>query len=129
MSLHVKVRHTNRPVEEGEVDHRPPTPGDFGSDKEAAVIAWRRRGRFDGPLRAEICYPSSESWEVEWEHRKEEALTKMGPRGSSSGATKWEEEAETPNEREAGADKAEEGAKSGAAGVEEREGAKETGGV
>ena len=52
----MEVRDTNRLVEAGEVDHRPPTPGDFGSDKEAAVIAWRRRrGRFDGPLLAEIC--------------------------------------------------------------------------
>ena len=52
LGLHVEVGDSNRTVETGDVYNRLPIPGDFGSDKEAAVIAWRRRSHLDGPLLA-----------------------------------------------------------------------------
>ena len=61
LSLHVKIRDSNRPVETGEVDDRPPTPGDFGGDKEAAVEAWRKGSRFDCSLPAQILHRSAQS--------------------------------------------------------------------
>ena len=42
LSLHVKMRDSNRMVEMGEVYNRPPTPGDLGGYKEAAVEAGER---------------------------------------------------------------------------------------
>ena len=58
----MKMGDSNRPVETGEVYHRPPTLGDLGSDKEAAVVAQRRRSQLDGLLLAQICHRSRQSY-------------------------------------------------------------------
>ena len=50
-----------RLVEMREVYHRPPTPGDLGGNKEAAVEAGRKRSRFNCSLRAKICHLSAQS--------------------------------------------------------------------
>ena len=61
MSLHVEMRDSNRSVETGEVYHRLPTPGDLGGNKQAAVVAWRKRSRFDCSFRAKVRCRSTQS--------------------------------------------------------------------
>ena len=61
LSLHVKMGDSNRPVETGEVYHRPPTPGDLGGNKQSAVVAWRKRSKFYCPFRAKIRHRSAQS--------------------------------------------------------------------
>ena len=57
----MKMRDSNRPVETGDVDDRPPTPGDLGGDKEAAVEAWRKGSQFNRSLLAQIRHRSGQS--------------------------------------------------------------------
>ena len=57
----MEMGDSNRAVETGGVNHRPPTPSDFGGNKQVAVEAWRRRSRFYCLLCAKIRYSSTQS--------------------------------------------------------------------